>query len=136
MSEYKCIKSTVGGICLNEQGQVLLALRNHEPFYDHWCIPGGHMDFGETPEQAVQREINEETGLDTDKLSFFRYYNEYYPERDWHAVALVFIAHVSGQLQLQQSEVKQLKWFQIDQALQEKLAFEHHKVLSDYKNSL
>ncbi len=144
MGQYKCVKATVGAVCIQKldqdqrstQGRVLLALRNHEPFFDHWCIPGGHIDFGETPEQAIIREIAEETGLDTIEYSFLRHYNEYYPKRDWHAVALVFTATVSGQLKRQESEVKKLEWFSLEEALQLNLAFTHKQVLLDYKNSL
>lgn len=48
----KTVKATVGAI-VTQGDTILLELRNHEPFYNHWCIPGGHIDFGETVESAV-----------------------------------------------------------------------------------
>ncbi len=52
----------VGVIIVNQQGEVLLGKRcgQHAPY---WSIPGGHMEAGESFEQAAQREILEETGL-------------------------------------------------------------------------
>ncbi|CNI15510.1 nucleotide triphosphate diphosphatase NUDT15 [Yersinia vastinensis] len=52
----------VGVIIVNQQGEVLLGKRcgQHAPY---WSIPGGHMEAGESFEQAAQRETLEETGL-------------------------------------------------------------------------
>ncbi len=44
----------------NEQGEVLLVRRADD---GRWAMPGGWVDPGETPEQAVVREVAEETGL-------------------------------------------------------------------------
>jgi ADP-ribose pyrophosphatase YjhB (NUDIX family) len=42
---------------------VLLVKRSVEPKKGLWCLPGGFMELGETPEQAALRELKEETGL-------------------------------------------------------------------------
>lgn len=128
---HKCVKTTVGAICRQED-KILLALRNHDPFYNHWCLPGGHIDFGEKPEQAMKREVAEETGLQVISYQFFNYYNEFYSERDWHAVALIFSAQVSGKLRRQLAEVQQLAWFSLAEALKLPLAFGHRNILDDF----
>ena len=58
----KVVKATVGAVIEGPKG-VLLALRNHPPFEGFWCLPGGHIEFGEKVEDALYREIREETGL-------------------------------------------------------------------------
>jgi 8-oxo-dGTP diphosphatase len=126
-----CVKTTVGAICRQED-KILLALRNHEPFYNHWCLPGGHIDFGESPEQAMKREVAEETGLLVVSYQFFNYYNEFYEDMAWHAVALIFAAEVSGKLKPQEAEVRQLSWFSPADALDLPLAFGHKKVLEEF----
>ncbi|HIC89045.1 MAG TPA: NUDIX domain-containing protein [Anaerolineae bacterium] len=44
----------------HEEERILLTRRRDVPV---WCLPGGHVDDGETPMQAVEREVAEETGL-------------------------------------------------------------------------
>ncbi len=53
----------MGAVIRDEAGRLLLILRGHEPGLGLWSIPGGRIEPGETDEQAVVREVLEETGL-------------------------------------------------------------------------
>lgn len=44
-------------------GRILLVKRAVEPKTGMWCLPGGFLELGETPEQGALRELEEETGL-------------------------------------------------------------------------
>lgn len=52
----------VGGVVIH-RGRVLLVLRAREPLKGRWSIPGGLVELGEELEEAVRRELKEETGL-------------------------------------------------------------------------
>jgi 8-oxo-dGTP diphosphatase len=52
----------VGGVVLIE-GRVVLVRRGKEPFRGRWVIPGGTVELGETLQEALVREMQEETGL-------------------------------------------------------------------------
>jgi 8-oxo-dGTP diphosphatase len=54
----------VGAIMNDDDGRLLLILRGHEPGKGLWSVPGGRIEPGETDQQAVVREVFEETGLE------------------------------------------------------------------------
>ena len=55
--------AAVGGLVTNEQGELLLVRRAREPGKGKWGLPGGFVDRNETIEQALSREVLEETNL-------------------------------------------------------------------------
>ena len=52
----------MGGVLIHE-GKVLLIRRGKEPLRGRWVVPGGTVELGETLEEALVREMREETGL-------------------------------------------------------------------------
>ncbi len=52
----------VGGVVVRD-GRVLLIRRGKEPLYGRWVVPGGTVELGETLEEALVREMEEETCL-------------------------------------------------------------------------
>ena len=55
-------KATVTAIIIKDN-KLLLLKRNEEPFKNCWDLPGGFLEQGETPEEAVVRELKEELGI-------------------------------------------------------------------------
>jgi ADP-ribose pyrophosphatase YjhB (NUDIX family) len=53
----------VGAIITDRAGRLLLVRRGREPGRGLWSVPGGRVEPGETDEQALVRELREETGL-------------------------------------------------------------------------
>ena len=58
----------VGAVIWNGDGQVLLIRRTKAPRAGQWSLPGGKVEQGESLEQALRREVREETGLEVEIL--------------------------------------------------------------------
>jgi 8-oxo-dGTP pyrophosphatase MutT (NUDIX family) len=79
-------QTSCGVVILNEHGSVLLC---HATETDHWDIPKGQPEPGETPLEAALRETREETGIELDardviELGAF----PYRPDKDLHLFAV------------------------------------------------
>ncbi len=71
------MKEIAAIILENDNGDFLLYLRDNKPtipFPDHWDLIGGHVEEGETPEQALVREVKEELDIDLKEYTFYRRY--------------------------------------------------------------
>ena len=71
-----------------------------------WEIPGGHLERGEPPEQALARELIEETGLSGDLVEWNK---EYYP-KGWVGHVLVNPTHLSHWT-VQDRKVTEVRWW-------------------------
>ncbi len=57
-----------GALIFNEMGEIFLA--KSKKWENQFTVPGGHIEFGEKLENAVKREVKEETNLDIDEVKF------------------------------------------------------------------
>ncbi len=130
--EYKNPKLTVDGIVVRENS-ILLVKRKKEPFKGMWALPGGFVNYGEKVEDAVVREVKEETGLDTEIERLFGVYSD--PDRDprGHTVSIVFILReVGGRLE-GGDDASEAKFFPLNNLPE--LAFDHSKIISDFRRN-
>jgi NAD+ diphosphatase len=82
------------GILLRADGQGLFIRRGHEPGLGRLAFVGGFVDAGETPEDALRREVREEVGVAIDRLAYLGSWPNRYPYRGvaYHVADLVFVA--------------------------------------------
>lgn len=89
-------------------------------FKDHWSIPGGVVEDGETFEQGCVRETLEEVGLVIElgvRLCVVRS-----DDNDLEAVTFK-ASYISGEIQLQTHEIEAAQWFTVEEAKKLKLGF-------------
>jgi len=120
--------STVDAIIETDEGVVLIK-RSNPPF--GWALPGGFVDYGESLENAVAREMKEETGLDLEELRQFHTYSE--PDRDprFHTICTVFLAKGKGKPKAG-DDAAALKVIKLDEIEKMEFAFDHRIILRDY----
>lgn len=121
---------TVDGI-VEYRGGIVMVERSNPPF--GWALPGGFLDYGETVEEAVKREVKEETNLEFVNFKELGVYSQ--PERDprFHTVSVVFVGKGKGSLKAD-SDAKAVKVFKI-KSLPSKIAFDHRRIIEDYTKS-
>jgi 8-oxo-dGTP diphosphatase len=114
--------------------KILLIKRRTAPFIGYWALPGGRVDPGETVEQAIVREVKEETGLD---IAVVRKIGEYHEqgvqggaEYDYYP-ACFLVNVVGGKIRKQESEIEEAKLFSLDEVPAE-LAFEHGQMIKEF----
>jgi 8-oxo-dGTP diphosphatase len=124
---------TVDGV-LVEDGSVLLVRRRNPPFAGAFALPGGFVDYGETVEAAVAREVQEETGLSVGVERLIGVYSD--PARDprRHTVSVAFLLRRSGGTLAGADDADEARYFPLD-ALPA-LAFDHDHILADARARL
>ena len=71
------MKKIAAIILENDKGDILLYLRDNKPgipFPNYWDLIGGHVEEGETPDQALVREVKEELNIDLKEYTFYKKY--------------------------------------------------------------
>ena len=114
-------------------GGIVVIERSNPPF--GLALPGGFVDYGESLEEAISREVKEETGLTVTELKQFHTYSD--PQRDprFHTIGTVFIAKAKGTPKAG-DDAAGLKLIKKDEIKNLDFAFDHKQIIQDYLKSL
>ncbi|MFZ1301464.1 MAG: NUDIX domain-containing protein [Candidatus Microsaccharimonas sp.] len=116
-------------LIFNSDDQLLLvrSLTSH-PDTDHWSLPGGLVEQGETDEEGAIRETAEEVGLAVELGEVLSTVES----SDDNFVAVTFKAtHLSGEIILQAHEIEKAEWFTFDEAKTLNLGFNIRELIDD-----
>ena len=109
---------TVGALILNPRGELFL-MRSHK-WYGQYVVPGGHVELGERLEEALRREVKEETGLDIYDVEFLQYQEFVFDPAFWKRRHFLFFDFVcrtdSGEVSLN-DEAQEYVWVAPEDAL-------------------
>jgi 8-oxo-dGTP diphosphatase len=106
----KC--GVVAGCVVRKSDTFLLVQEKQEKVYGLWCLPAGHVDVGETIEDAAKREVKEETGLEVVVGRKIGIYQDKASESVKHAYVAVV---VGGTLSPQDEEILSAEWLTLDE---------------------
>lgn len=130
-SRYNSRHVVVNGVVIFEN-KILLVKRGIEPAKGQWALPGGYLDWDETAEEGVLREVREEAGVKGEIVEFLGVYSS--AQRESQNVSLIFqVKALAHELILQESEILGGKWFSFDD-IPGALAFDHTKIVTDFIN--
>jgi len=125
------VDAIVFGYSKDDGVSVLLIQRKYEPFKNGWAIPGGFVLENESLEEAVKRELQEETGIEVNYLEQLYTFGDpkRYPRQRIVSVAYFGLVKTSQYQQLKAStDAENAKWFSIKKL--PALAFDHRQILS------
>jgi 8-oxo-dGTP pyrophosphatase MutT (NUDIX family) len=86
------------------------------------ALPKGHIDPGETPQQAAQREVREETGLEAElveKLGDVRYWYQRGGRRIFKIVTFYLFRYRAGSVEDHDHEIEEARWIPLEEAARE-----------------
>lgn len=131
------MKKIAAIILTNKKGQILLYLRDNKPnipFPRHWDLFGGYIEEGETPEEALVREVKEELAYNLKEYKFFRKYKCL--EGDAHPnIKYVYVGKVDKPIEeLTLQEGEKLQFFSREEIPKVKFANILKKIVIDYIN--
>ncbi len=120
---------TVGTVCfIVDNGKVLLAEIEYPDGKRLWNGIGGVVDAGETPKQAVVREISEETELAVAETEVVEVFILQIEDLDLHVFTA---AKWAGTLTITDPTLKQLRWFEFDEVPYQKMHLGNDKWLPE-----
>jgi len=137
MEEHKPRPTVVDAVVLRKvvktssgiEGEILLVKRAKPPFAGEWALPGGFMEWGENAEQAVAREVKEETDVRVKPVRMTGVYSDPARDPERQPVAVAFLCeYVSGDAK-GGDDAGEARWWLLSWIPQ--LAFDHSKIIRD-----
>lgn len=102
-------------IIITRENKVLLMKRKGPHGQGTWSTPGGHLDFGEMPEQCAAREAKEEMGLDVTGIHFRAVTNDVFEDTGKHYITLWMDGTTTGEpIIASEREISEIGWFPWD----------------------
>ncbi|MDA3819495.1 MAG: NUDIX hydrolase [Candidatus Delongbacteria bacterium] len=113
-----------------EERKVLLIRRKNPPFQGKWALPGGFVDMDEDLDEAVERELKEETGLSLSGFKQLKAFGK--PRRDPRGrnISVVFFIQIEKPVDPNAGDdAEQAKWYKVKDLPE--LAFDHNEVIHE-----
>jgi 8-oxo-dGTP diphosphatase len=122
---------TVDAVITAEDDKIIFIRRKNPPYQGSWALPGGFVEYGETVEEAVLREVKEETGISIEIQELLGVYSHLERDPRGHMITVCFLAlKTEGDLKAD-TDAAEVSSFTVHEALEMDLAFDHHEILKD-----
>ncbi|MBF0314928.1 MAG: NUDIX domain-containing protein [Oligoflexia bacterium] len=101
------------GVLIFKEKKILLGKRVGAHGAHTWAPPGGHLEFGEEPEECAKREVLEEVGIEIKNIRRGPYTNDIFISEKKHYITLFILAdYASGEVEVKERDkCEQWDWF-------------------------
>ena len=125
---YKYPRPSVTTDCVifgidKEELSVLLVQRGNDPYKGYWAFPGGFLNMDEDAETGARRELNEETGFETDLIEEFGTFSGVNRDPRGRVITIAFYALVPKREVHGADDAVDARWFSVHDMPE--LAFDH-----------
>jgi 8-oxo-dGTP diphosphatase len=125
----------VDGILRGKNGKIILIRRIGETYRGYWAIPGGAVEMNETVEEALIREMREETGVTVTPTDILGVFSAVARDPRGRVISTVFICTYQGTPN-SGSDAGEIRICTVEEALTLELAFDHNQILKSYQRWL
>jgi 8-oxo-dGTP diphosphatase len=115
MKHDKGPRVVVSAIIRNE-GKLLLTKEILEDGKEYWIFPGGGVKFGESLEEAVKREINEELGIEIEIEKLLGFKESIHTNHNYHSVIFFFLVKPRGNFTINDGKILGASYFSLEEA--------------------
>ncbi len=113
LCKFENPKITATAIVIKDQ-KLMVLKRNEEPFKGDWDFMGGYLQKGETPEEALRREIKEELGVECEPTFIGGFTGTAsYREFGFPVLSFAYLTELKGEIKLETKENSELAWMPI-----------------------
>ena len=125
-----------GAFIVNEKGELLLQQRNRDPEKGFWSIPGGKVEWMETFEDAVKREVKEECDVEITVEKLLGICDHIVKQENQHWVSPSFLCKIKkGEPKIMEpSKHLDMKWFNLN-SLPENITITTQHAVNSYKTN-
>jgi nucleoside triphosphatase len=112
-------EATVGALVVKPNGDVLIV--RSSKWSNKFTVPGGHIELGEPAEDAIKREVKEETGLDVEPVKLLLVQQAIYPANYYKHEHFIFMDYLcetlNSEVKLDGRELQDYVWIKPHEAL-------------------
>jgi len=112
--EQNAVRAGSAAVIRDSEGRILIGRRAVKPI-GIWVLPGGGIDFGETSEEAVVREVREETGLEIRPLKLIKVHELIDMKNMMHRIIFFYLAEAMGGEMKPSGDMGELRWLTLDE---------------------